>query len=136
MAGARRINAKRTTASDGTALKSRFEGVVYEAILEEGCSPHYEEETFEYTLVYNPDYAPRRHSDGKQIIIEAKGFFDTTDRRKILAVLRSNPELRDRFFLCFQNPRSKASKTMSYADWSNKHDIRWITPDGIKDALR
>jgi hypothetical protein len=59
------------------------------------------------------------------VILEAKGYFPPEDRRKMLAVIKANPDLDIR--LVFQNPKtpiSTRSKT-SYGLWCDKNDIKW-----------
>jgi len=60
-------------------------------------------------------------------MLEAKGYWDAEDRRKILAVKKCNPELD--IIMIFQTPDntiSKKSKT-TYAKWCDKHNIPWTT---------
>ena len=64
---------------------------------------------------YLPDFIKDDH------IIETKGIFDATDRRKMLAVKAANPKYR--ITLWFQDADlriSKKSKT-TYREWAIKH---------------
>ena len=51
------------------------------------------------------------------VIIEAKGFFKPSDRRKMLAVKEAHPELDIRFVFMRDNTLSKSSKT-TYSMWA------------------
>jgi hypothetical protein len=58
------------------------------------------------------------------VIIEAKGFFKPTDRRKMLAVKDQHPELDIRFVFQRNNTISKNSTT-TYGGWADKHGFPW-----------
>ena len=61
------------------------------------------------------------------IIIEAKGLFETADRKKHLLIKKQYPHLDIRFV--FQNPKNtiyKGSKT-TYADWCKKYGYQYAT---------
>lgn len=61
------------------------------------------------------------------IIIEAKGLFETADRKKHLLIKKQYPHLDIRFV--FQNPKNtlyKGSKT-TYADWCKKYGYKYAT---------
>jgi len=69
---------------------------------------------------YKPDFILKNG-----IIVEAKGLFTASDRKKHLLVKEQNPDLDIRFL--FQNPNqtlSKKSRT-TYADWCNKNGFTW-----------
>ena len=56
-----------------------------------GVSYQYESEKLGYTIEHNytPDFVLPNYT-----YLEAKGYWDPTDRRKILAVKKSNPDAR------------------------------------------
>jgi len=75
-----------------------------------------------YSLVchYVPDYV---FPNG--IIIEAKGYFTSGDRRKMRAVKRDHPELEIRMvFSRAANKLNKTSRT-SYAKWCETKGFPW-----------
>ena len=89
-----------------------------------GVSYQYESEKLSYTIEHNytPDFVLPNYT-----YLEAKGYWDPTDRRKILAVKRDNPGIDIR--MVFQSPYntiSKKSKT-TYAKWCEKHEIPWTS---------
>ena len=86
----------------------------------------YEVEKFAYVTEskYTPDFFLPNG-----VIIEAKGFFKPSDRRKMLAVKQQHPELDIRFVFQRNNTISKNSKT-TYGDWADKYNFPWcIFPD-------
>jgi len=97
------------------------------------CVPYlYEVEKFTYTLEsnYTPDFFL---TNG--VILEAKGFFKPSDRRKMLAVKQAHPELDIRFVFQRDNLLSKNSKS-TYRDWATKHGFLYciyphIPPDWL-----
>ena len=93
-----------------------------------GVSFQYESEKLGYTIehTYTPDFVLPNYT-----YLEAKGYWDPADRRKILAVKRDNPGIDIR--MVFQSPYntiSKRSKT-TYAKWCEKHDIPWSSYHNI-----
>ena len=92
------------------------------ASLDKECVPYlYECETYEYTLASNftPDFFLPNG-----VILEVKGFFKPTDRRKMLAVKKQHPELDIRFVFQRNNTLTKTSKS-TYGDWADKHGFLW-----------
>ena len=93
-----------------------------------GVSFQYESEKLDYTIehTYTPDFVLPNYT-----YIEAKGYWSPEDRRKILNVKKSNPEIDLR--MVFQAPFntiSKKSKT-TYAKWCERHDIPWTSWQNI-----
>lgn len=68
-----------------------------------------------YMLEYIPDF---RLPNG--ILVEAKGFFDSTDRTKMLRVKQANPGADIRFIFMADNKINPKSK-LRYSDWCKKH---------------
>lgn len=59
------------------------------------------------------------------ILIETKGYFDASDRRKHLAVKKQHPELDIRFvFWNAKAPLSKGAKSR-YFEWCDKNGYLW-----------
>tara|TARA_B100001063_G_scaffold21429_1_gene16431 strand:+ start:64 stop:414 length:351 start_codon:yes stop_codon:yes gene_type:complete len=67
------------------------------------------------------------------VIIEAKGFFKPSDRRKMLAVKTQHPELDIRFVFQRNNTLTKQSKT-TYGDWASKHGFPWCIFPAIPES--
>ena len=89
-----------------------------------GISYEYESEKLSYTIEHNytPDFVLPNY-----IYLEAKGYWAPEDRRKILNVKKSNPEIDLRMvFQAPYNTISKKSKT-TYAMWCEKHAIPWTS---------
>jgi len=76
---------------------------------------------------YTPDFVLVK--TGK--VLEVKGRFVMSDRKKILAVLRDNPDLN--FTMVFQNHRAKISRNskFTYMTWCNKYGIDWVSVDNL-----
>ena len=105
-----------------TKFRSKLEEKVADLLTNLGISYEYESTKVPYTIqhTYCPDFILPNH-----VHLETKGHWDATDRRKVLAVKRDNPDLDLR--MVFQAPYnriSKKSKT-TYAQWCEKHDIPW-----------
>tara|TARA_R100000152_G_C6687674_1_gene120055 strand:+ start:209 stop:646 length:438 start_codon:yes stop_codon:yes gene_type:complete len=103
-------------------FRSKLEERIATLLQQLGVTYAYESEKLSYTIEHNytPDFALPNH-----VYLEAKGYWDAADRRKILAVKSQNPDVDIR--MVFQSPFntiSKKSKT-TYAKWCEKHDIPW-----------
>lgn len=115
--------AKRKKVNVGAKLgfRSGLEETVYKQISKQGITPEYESFKIPYVIpasnhTYTPDF---QLPNG--IIIETKGRFVASDRKKHLLVKKQHPELDIRFV--FQNAKgriNKGSKT-TYADWCVKN---------------
>lgn len=81
----------------------------------------YETMHLPYTLpkTYVPDFTVS-HSDGKVVILEAKGYLRPTDRTKLIAVKKANPHLDIRLIFAKDNKLNSRSKTR-YSDWCRRH---------------
>ena len=105
-------------------FRSNLEKNIADLLTGLGVSYQYESENLSYTIEHNytPDFVLPNY-----LYLEAKGYWDPEDRRKILAVKRCNPDVDIR--MVFQSPYntiSKKSKT-TYAKWCEKHDIPWTS---------
>ncbi len=103
-------------------FRSNLEKNIADLLTGLGVSYEYESEKLSYTIEHNytPDFVLPNYT-----YLEAKGYWAPEDRRKILAVKKSNPEVDIR--MVFQSPYntiSKKSKT-TYAKWCERHDIPW-----------
>ena len=86
----------------------------------------YEVQKFDYVTSskYTPDFFLPNG-----VILEVKGFFKPSDRRKMLAVKQQHPDADIRFVFQRNNTLTKASKT-TYGMWADKYDFPWcIYPD-------
>ena len=115
--------AKRKKVNVGAKLgfRSGLEETIYKQIAKQDITPQYESFKIPYVIpasnhTYTPDF---QLPNG--IIIETKGRFVASDRKKHLLVKKQHPELDIRFV--FQNAKgriNKGSKT-TYADWCVKN---------------
>ena len=101
--------------------------------LDGGCVPYlYEASKYDYTLTsnYTPDFFLPN-----DVILEVKGFFKPSDRRKMLAIKQQHPDLDIRFVFQRNNTLTKNSKS-TYGDWAEKHGFPWcIYPHIPEDWL-
>lgn len=102
-------------------FRSGFENEVYKQIERNGEQPKYETFKIDYVIPeskhkYTPDFIL-----DNGIIIETKGRFVTSDRKKHLLIKKQHPELDIRFL--FQNAKAKLNKgsKTTYADWCEKN---------------
>ena len=109
-------------------FRSKLEESVAALLDQMGASYEYETHRVPYTIMhhYNPDFILPNG-----IMLEAKGYWDSEDRRKILAVVRDNPDIDLR--MVFQAPFNKISKKSktTYAQWCEKHGIKWAAVHAI-----
>lgn len=110
-------------------LRSGFEGVIQKLLQESGIKFGYETRKIPYTLSLNyvPDFiAP------SGALIETKGYFKPEDRRKMLAVKRSNPKLDIRLWFQRDNWLNKNKKS-KYSDWAVKHGFPYHVGDTLPE---
>ena len=105
-------------------FRSKLEERIADLLKNLGVSFEYESTKVPYEIQFNytPDFILP-----SGLMLEAKGYWDADDRRKILAVKRCNPTLDIR--MIFQTPYNKISKKSktTYAQWCDKHGIKWTT---------
>jgi len=111
--------------------RSGLEEAMAENLKERGITFTYEEEKIKWldskVRTYTPDFVLENG-----IIIETKGRFVSTDRRKHKEIKKQFPELDIRFV--FSNSRAKLYKgaKSSYGDWCDSHGFLYsdkVIPD-------
>ena len=111
-----------------TTFRSQLEKRIATLLTTLGVSYEYESTKVPYTIQHNylPDFVLPNH-----VYLEAKGYWEPSDRRKVLAVKRDNPDIDLR--MVFQAPYNKISKKSktTYAQWCDKHDIPWCSYTNI-----
>lgn len=120
-------------ASDGTEskLRSGLEKRIAEFLDGSKVGWEYETKTIEYVIPaethkYKPDFIL-----DNGIIVEAKGLFDASARKKMSLVIEQHPELDIRILFQADNTISRSSKTR-YSDWCDKRGFRYhVSPQGI-----
>ena len=102
-------------------MRSGLEIQVAELLDELKIDYEYEPDKVNYVIEarYIPDFKVG------DVYLATKGFFKPSDRRKMLAVKKCNPDLDIR--LVFQAPYNKISKRSktTYAKWADKHGFPW-----------
>jgi hypothetical protein len=101
-------------------LKSRQKKVEYEKL-------KIEWEDLKYRT-YTPDF---ELDNG--IIIETKGIFSASDRRKHLEIQRQHPKLDIRFVFSNANAKLYKGAKSRYCDWCENHNFKWahrVIPEG------
>lgn len=114
-------------------FRSGLEKRVADDLTARGVPFDYEKLKIEYTVPereakYTPDFVLLANG----IICEAKGIFDTEDRKKHLLIKQQHPHLDIRFVFSRANaPIYKGSPT-THAAWSDHHGFQWaekLIPD-------
>lgn len=116
-------------------VRNRLEQRVLET-LQNGCPDFegYETERLRYVIPesihhYTPDFKVG------DTFYETKGIWDSNDRKKMLLIRDQYQDYT--FVLVFYNPHYriyKGSKT-TYAQWCDKHSIRWTTAEQLAKEL-
>mgnify|MGYP003132557122 CR=1 FL=1 len=110
-------------------FRSRLEECIAKTFDKKNIPYLYESRRLSYVLTsnYTPDFFIN------DLIIEAKGFFKPSDRRKMLAIKDQHPELDIRFIFQRNNTLSKNSKT-TYGDWATKHGFPYCVYPNIPES--
>ena len=116
---------KRVRISNKVELKSGLEEIIYKELKSKYIHFVYEGMKIKFELptqqkTYTPDF-PINNS----FIVEAKGAFNSQDRKKHKLIKAQRPELDIRFI--FSNSKTKIGKKSktTYGMWCDKHDIPW-----------
>jgi hypothetical protein len=118
------FNRKQFSAARNRGYRSGLEIKIQDQLKELGVSFKYEKVKIEWEDLmyrkYTPDFILPNN-----IIIEIKGLFVASDRRKHLLVKKQHPELDIRFV--FENSKRKLSKVSktTYADWCTKNEFTY-----------
>lgn len=119
--------------------RSGLENVIMEDIESNGIEPNYEAKKLEYIQpetkhIYTPDFCVSPH-----IVIETKGRWVVEDRMKMLLVIEQYPDIDFRMVFYNANQKIKKGSKTSYADWCDKHGIKWahkaIPDEWYRDIL-
>lgn len=132
-------------------MRSKFEKNVAKILSSKGVKYEYEAYQFPYTeplrknkarcmdcgstqLVREGWYTPDFYLPESKLFIETKGRFTAADRRKMVSVIRDNPQ--DRFVMLFMrdNKIHRNSKT-HYSDWCMEQDIDFAIGEPKEDWL-
>jgi len=124
--------AKRTT-YNGRTYRSGLEAETARALTEAGLEFRYESVRRPYVehRIYLEDFS----LEGGPVI-EAKGVLSPDERRKLIAIRASHPDLN--MILVFANPErkiSKAARALTYRQWAVKHGMQACAPAGLAALL-
>ena len=108
-------------------FRSKLEAVVNQQLVDSGITFSYEGKLNKIKYVkpitnhtYLADFLLKNG-----IIIEAKGFFDSDDRKKHLYIKDQYPELDIRFLFMNANNKLRKGSPTSYAKWCDKNKFEW-----------
>ena len=118
------FNAKSYAASKRKGYRSGLEVEVQKQLAEAKLDVGYETIKIEWEDLayrkYTPDFVLPNG-----IIIETKGLFTPSDRRKHILIQKQHPELDIRFlFMKADNKLYKGSKT-TYSGWCERYGFKW-----------
>jgi hypothetical protein len=103
-------------------FRSQLEEKVADLLVELNIDYDYETERIPYTIQhhYTPDFILPNG-----VVLECKGYWESSDRRKIKQIVKDNPDLDLR--MVFQAPFNKISKKSktTYAKWCDRLKIPW-----------
>lgn len=117
-------------------LRSSYEDRIFEDLKKRKIRFVYEPCTLSYIPVKPKKYTPDFFISDYNIYIEAKGYFTSKDRTKMLLIKEQHPD--KKFKLLFQNARNKLSKSSktTYAMWAEQHGFEWAEGMVPKEWLK
>ena len=127
-----RFKRKKIT-KDAAGIKHGFRSGLEERIIKQleeyDIKPNYESIKLDYIIpeskhVYTPDFPVC-----KSIVIETKGRWVLEDRQKMLLLIEQHPEIDFRMLFYNANQKIKKGSKTSYADWCDKHNIKWANKE-------
>lgn len=122
---------KSSDSGESIKLRSGLEKRVAEFLDSRKVGWEYETKTIDYVIPaethkYKPDFIL-----DNGIIVEAKGLFDASARKKMSLVIEQHPELDIRMLFQADNTISRSSKTR-YSDWCKKRGFQYhVSSQGI-----
>lgn len=134
----RRKKITKDAAGKKHGFRSGLEDLIQQQFDELSIDHKYESLKLEYTIpeskhVYTPDFPVSPH-----IIIETKGRWVVEDRQKMLLIIKQYPDIDFRMVFYNANQKIKKGSKTSYADWCDKHGIKWahkrVPDEWIKDV--
>lgn len=134
----RRKKITKDAAGKKHGFRSGLEDLIQQQFDELNIDHKYESLKLEYTIpeskhVYTPDFPVSPH-----IIIETKGRWVVEDRQKMLLIIKQYPDIDFRMVFYNANQKIKKGSKTSYADWCDKHGIKWahkrVPDEWIKDV--
>lgn len=107
-------------------FRSNFERTIYNTVVENGLTVEFEPFKLPYLMKgnYLPDFVLPNG-----IIVEAKGYFDSRSRAKMIAVKKNNPTLDIRFVFMNSMTKLRKGSKLTYADWAEKYGFMYA--DGM-----
>ena len=116
--------------------RSGFEPEVEAALLKKFPGLTYESETLSYVIPareakHIPDFVAKGK---KKVYFEAKGYFSSQDRTKLLRVKAAHPKVDLRIIFQADNWLTKKKKSR-YSDWARKHGFRFCIWPNLEDVL-
>jgi hypothetical protein len=106
--------------------RSRLEKKIADQLAAEGIEYEYESFKVTYTVPSREaKYLPDFPVADRTILLEGKGWFKASDRKKLIDIRASHPDIDIR--LVFQNAQNKIYKgsPTSYAKWCDDHGFLW-----------
>lgn len=105
---------------------SRFEWTIGQRLRALGVEFEHQPEALEYVKVckYTPDFKIKTRS-GKEMLIETKGYWLPAERSKHQKVAAQHPDKDIRLVFMNANNRLNKGSNTTYADWCNKHKVKW-----------
>lgn len=99
-------------------FRSKYEETIYTTVEKNGLTVDYEPFSLPYLVKgnYYPDFVLPNG-----IIVEAKGYFDSRSRAKMVAVKKHNPELDIRFVFMNSKTKTRKGSKQTYADWCERY---------------
>ena len=106
-------------------FRSKFEEMIYEDLSNREIKAEYEPFKIDYTVPesyrkYTPDFVLENG-----ICIECKGWFPLDERKKMIFVRSSNPDLDIRFVFMDADVKIKKRSPTTLGDWATKHRFMW-----------
>lgn len=113
--------------------RSGFEGDIADSLTARGVPFDYESEKIAYEkparkATYTPDFILIKPDD-TPMVVEAKGYFRSSDRQKLRAVKASNPDLDLRLVFGRAGNRLNKTSATTYAAWAEKYGFPWAEGD-------
>lgn len=112
-------------------FRSKYEERIWKDAKKRKKKIKFEAEKLSYTLSCNyvPDFILPNG-----VYVEAKGYFDSRARSKMIAVKKCNPDLDIRMLFMDSRKKLRKGSESTYADWCLRHGFPFADGDEIPES--
>ena len=115
--------------------KSKFRSGLESALYDQ-LNKEWKYEPYRLPYIISKKYLPDFVHEGKQVLIEAKGYFRVGDTQKYTAIRDSMPDWELIFVLSDPNKKVRKGSKMTMGQWCDKEGFKHYTVKTVKELTK